>query len=69
VMGHLDGETFWVGCGWFFLTGRGGGRENTRSHSAGSFFGRHVFSNRSIFYVIYYIENSGGFATSFFRLL
>ena len=32
--GKFDGETFWVGCGWFFLGGAGGGRERVRTRSA-----------------------------------
>ncbi len=36
--------------------------------SAGSIFtGRHTFLNSPIFYVVYYILNSGGFGTSCFR--
>ena len=31
VMESLDGETFWVGCGWFFLGGRGV-EEETSGH-------------------------------------
>jgi hypothetical protein len=36
--GKFDGETFWVGCGWFFLDGTGGGREIDRARVAGSVF-------------------------------
>jgi hypothetical protein len=43
-----------------FLGGEEGGRENARSRSVGSFFtGRHVFSNRPIFFVILHIDQWG----------
>jgi hypothetical protein len=29
--GKFDGETFWVGYGWFFSWGSGGGKSNSRS--------------------------------------
>ncbi len=32
--GEFDGETFWVGCGWFFLGGSGEGKRNYRSRTA-----------------------------------
>jgi hypothetical protein len=35
--GKFDGETFWVGCGWFFWSGRGGGREDVRTRQQGRF--------------------------------
>ncbi len=59
--GNFDGETFWVGCGWFFSWGSGRGRGDSRSRSA--FSGRHEFPNIP-FYVLYYIMSSGGFSTS-----
>ena len=58
------GGCFWMGCGWFFFRvfagGGGGGEEETPGHvQQGRFFdGRREFSNRPIFYVIYYILNT-----------
>jgi hypothetical protein len=51
-----------------FLGESEGGRESVRTRSAGSVFaGRHAFLNSPIFYVAYYILNSGGFTVSSFR--
>ncbi len=63
--GKFDGETFWVGCGWFFLGGVGEGKRRLQGTlSMVCFFaGRHEFPNCP-FFVIYYILSSGGFSTS-----
>ena len=68
VMGNLMGRRFWVGCGWFFSWGEGGGEEETPGHVQHGFFfaGRREFPN-SPFYVMYYILISGGFGTSCVR--
>jgi hypothetical protein len=48
---------FWVGCGWFFLGGRGRGRGNSRSRTVESFFaGRHESPNSPFLCYILYIE-------------
>ena len=36
MMGSLDGDSFWVGCGWIFLGKLGWGRENTRASTSES---------------------------------
>ena len=66
VRRSLDGETYWVCCGCFFLGGTG---EGTRTHQGK--YCRVVFTgdawgitNSPIFYVIYYILISGGFAAA-----
>ena len=52
----------------FFLGGRGRGRGSVRASPAESFFtGLRALSNSPIFYVIYYMLSSGGFATACFR--
>jgi hypothetical protein len=58
--GKFDGETFWVGCGCFFLGGRGKGR-GTPGHVQLRRFLRTTRVPNSPFYVIYYILISGGF--------
>jgi hypothetical protein len=51
------GRRFWVGCGWFFLGGRGRGRGNSRARTAESFFAGRRESPNSLFYLyILYIE-------------
>ena len=50
---------------FFLLGGRGRGRGSARARTAESFFaGRRALSNSPIFYVIYYILSSGGFAAA-----
>ena len=51
--GNFDGETFWVGCGCFFLggTGKGKRRLQDRFSMIGFFAGRRESPNRP-FYVI-----------------
>jgi hypothetical protein len=51
------GRRFWVGCGWFFLGGRGRGRGDSRARTAESFFAGRRESPNSLFYLyILYIE-------------
>ena len=73
VIGSLDGETFWVGCGWFSLGDLGedeGGEEiNTRARTAESFHLTTRVFKQPHFYVIYYIVSTGGFAASCFKTI
>ena len=59
VRRSLDGEAFWVGCGWFFLGGRGRGKGNSRSRTTESFSQDDTRFRTSLFYVIYYIFTVG----------
>ena len=72
-MGSLDGETFWVGCGWFSLgdLGEDGGGEeiNTRARTAESFHLTTRVFKQCHFYVIYYVVSSGGFGASCFKTI
>jgi hypothetical protein len=55
--GSLDGEAFWVGCGWFFLGGTGGEEETPGHVQQGRFFaGRNAFSKIpiSLCYMLYF---------------
>jgi hypothetical protein len=66
--GKFDGETFWGRLWMVFLGGSGGGKRRRQGTLEGSVFaGRRAFLNIPIFYVVYYVLNSGGFATSCFR--
>ena len=57
------GSRFWVGCGFFFLGGRGGGRGSARSSTSETFsHDDSRFQTDPFFCVIYYILISGGFA-------
>ena len=67
------GESFWVGCGWFFfgvLGQDGDGQGKTPGHVYQSRFHwtTRVFKQTS-FYVIYYILSSGGFSTPCFKTI
>jgi hypothetical protein len=67
--GKFDGESFWVGCGWFFLGVTGEGKRKLQvTYWWVVFAGRHEFPNNP-FYVIskYYILISGGFSTACVR--
>jgi hypothetical protein len=67
VMRKSDGRAFWVGCGWFFLDGAGGGKRKRQGTSAGSVFaGRLALLNSPIF-LLYIIYCSGNFAATCFR--
>ncbi len=61
--GKFDGEAFWVGCGCFFLGGRGRGR-GTPGHVLPRRFRRTTRVPNSPVYVIYYMLSSGGFAAA-----
>ncbi len=64
VMGNLMGRRFWVGRGCFSWGG-GGGRESSRSWSAGSVAGRF----KQTHFVIYYMLNSGGFSAGCLQVI
>ena len=64
----LMGRRFWVGCGWFFSWGGGGGEEETPGHGLLNRFSQDDASLRTAFFIyIYYILSSGSFAASSFR--
>ena len=66
--GKFDGEAFLGRLLIFFLGERGRGRGSVRASPAESFFtGLRALSNSPIFYVIYYMLSSGGFADVSFR--
>ena len=63
----LDGETFWVGCG-FFLGGVGVGKRTRQGkYCRVVFAGDARVQTDPFFYVIYYILSSGGFVGTWFR--
>ena len=50
------GRRFWVGCGWFFSWGGGGGEEETPGHGLLSrFFAGRRESPNSPFFMLYII--------------
>ena len=68
VHSYRENSTLWVEFSFFFRTRplpRATSLEGLIQQSR--FRWRRVCSNRPIFYVIYYIENSGGFTESYFR--
>ncbi len=48
--GKFDGETFLVGCGWFFWKGRGEEEESSGHVNRVGFVGRHALLNSPIFF-------------------
>jgi hypothetical protein len=69
VMRNLMGRHFWVGCGCFFLGGRGRGR-GTPGHVMSSRFRKTTrVPNNPVYVIYYYMVNSGGFAEAFFQTI
>ena len=56
VMGNLMGRHFWVGCGCFFLGGRGRGRGTPGHDCRGVFAGRREFQTALFLCYILYVE-------------
>ena len=66
--GRFDGQAFLGRLLIFSFEGRGRGRGSVRASPAESFFaGLRALSNSPIFYVIYCILISGGFAAAYFK--
>ena len=58
------GRCFWVGCGFFSWVVGGGEEDSSGQVPQSRFHRRRAGSNSPIFYVIYYILSSGGFAAT-----
>jgi hypothetical protein len=54
--GKFDGETFWVGCGWFLSWGVGGGEVELQTRTAEVLSQDDASSKQSFLYYILYID-------------